>query len=106
MWSKPNFGLNVLVIVLSDSAGALHAILLSWIVEFLPRGKSTYAVGMQNTCIEALFIELRMLIFLDSPALSLTLSLVGSVFLGDPSCSASSPGGHLVDGLPPAADLE
>ena len=28
-------------------------------------------------------------------------SLVGSVLSGDPNCSTSSPGGNLVDGLPP-----
>ena len=39
-----------------------------------------------------------------SARLCLVLSCVGSVSSGDPSCSTSSPGGHLVDGLPPAAN--
>ena len=55
---------------------------------------------------KASFLEPEVWIFLYFPGLCLVLSLVGSVTSGDPSCSTSSPGGHLVDGLPPAANRD
>ena len=48
-------------------------------------------------------MNVNMIVSHVSPRLCV-LSLVDSALSVDPSCSTSSPGGHLVDGLPPAAN--
>ena len=68
-------------------------------------GESGFVLGMQNTYIRSSLIELRMLMFLHFPAFSSLFSLVGSVLLGDPTCSMTSPCGTMVVGVPPAANI-
>ena len=45
-----------------------------------------------------------MFIFVHIPALSWLSPVLVVYCCGELSCSTSSPGGHLVDGLPPVAD--
>ena len=78
---------------------ALHAVLYLYMLEFLPSGMSTYALGMHtHTLARSICFELRMSIFLYDPGLCLRLSLVASELCGGPSCSTRSPGVNLFDG--------
>ena len=63
-------------------------------------------LAYKHTCARASFLEPEIWIFLCFPRLCVVLSLVFSLLLGDPICSTSSPGGDLVDGLPPVANTK
>ena len=101
IWGKPTFGFLVLLIMLSECAGALHAVLLSQILEDPGAGPPMHLARQTHLAEHILWSpECGFSHVSQDRAVCCPWLVLQS---GCPGCSMSSPG--LVDGLPPVANL-